>query len=89
MASKMGIRGGLVGLKSENAEKVFVLQHFLKGQGSHGGARESLRPSEPGSVWGHCGAILHTLVSFWDHFRYMRVALESLWSVFRKSSFFQ
>ena len=27
----MCICSGLVGLKSENAEKVFVLQHFLKG----------------------------------------------------------
>ena len=32
----MCICSGLVGLKRENAEKVFVLQHFLKGQGSPG-----------------------------------------------------
>ena len=30
----MCICSGLVGLKSENVEKVLVLQHFLKGQGS-------------------------------------------------------
>ena len=34
MASLVCICSGWVGLKSENVEKVFVLQHFLKGQGS-------------------------------------------------------
>ena len=31
MASMMGIRGGLVGLKNENVEKVLVLKALLKG----------------------------------------------------------
>ena len=38
---------GLVGPKSENVEKVLVFKAFLKGQGSHEDARESLQPSEP------------------------------------------
>ena len=38
---------GLVGPKRENVEKVLVFKAFLKGQGSHGDARESLQPSEP------------------------------------------
>ena len=47
MASVMGICGSLVGPKSGNVEKVLVFKAFLKGQGSHGNARESLQPSEP------------------------------------------
>ena len=47
MASVMGICAGLVGPKSENVKKVLVFKGFLKGQGSHGYARESLRNSEP------------------------------------------
>ena len=43
----MGIYAGLVGPKSENVEKVLVFKGFLKGQGSHGDARESLQSSEP------------------------------------------
>ena len=35
MASVMGIYAGLVGLKSENVEKVLVFKAFLKGQWSH------------------------------------------------------
>ena len=41
---------GLVGLKSKQVERVFVLQYFLKGQWSHEGSRESLRLSEPGRI---------------------------------------
>ena len=47
MASVMGICGSLVGPKSENVEKVQIFKGFLKGQGSHEDARESLRSSEP------------------------------------------
>ena len=41
MASQMGIRGGMVGLRSESVEKVHVLQHFLKGQGSKDYSRKT------------------------------------------------
>ena len=47
MASMMGIYAGLVGPKSGNVEKVLVFKAFLKGQGSHEYARESLQLSEP------------------------------------------
>ena len=36
-----------------------------------------------GVSWHHFGAILHTLWTLWNHFRYMSVDLESLWSVFK------
>ena len=47
MATLMRMCAGLVGPKSEHVEISLVLKAFLKGQGSHGNARESLRPSGP------------------------------------------
>ena len=49
---------GLVGPKSENVEKPLVLQAFLKGQGSHGGARESLPTERAGPVGGRKSGLL-------------------------------
>ena len=48
MASLMCICSGLVGPKSENVKKVFVLSHFLKFQRGHEDPRTNLRPSGPG-----------------------------------------
>ena len=42
-----------------------------------------------GVIWRHFGTILHALGSVSNHFRYMSVDLESLWSVFKIYSFFQ
>ena len=52
MAGVMGICGGLVGPKSGNVEKVLVFKGFLKGQGSHEDARESLQRSGPDRLGG-------------------------------------
>ena len=89
MASVMGICASLVGPKTENVEKVLVFKGFLKGQGSHGDARESLQLSEPDRFLGHFGVTLHRLGLLWDHLGSMRVTLESFWSVFKKHSFSQ
>ena len=48
MASMMGIYAGLVGPKSENVKKVLAFKVFLKGQGSHGYARESFANERAG-----------------------------------------
>ena len=89
MASMMGIYAGLVGPKSENVEKVLVFKRFLKGQGSHGDAKESLQPSEPEYFGALLGSLLDTLGSLLHDLGYMRVTLESFWSNFKKHSFFQ
>ena len=46
----MCICSGLVGLKSENVEKVFVLQHFLKGHRSPEHSRKTNEEPRIG-VW--------------------------------------
>ena len=89
MASVMGICASLVGPKSENVEKVLVFKRFLKGQGSHGYARESLQPSEPEYFGALLGSLLDTLGSLLHDLGYMRVTLESFWSNFGKHLFFQ
>ena len=57
MADVMRIGAGLLGLKSENMHAIVATSRFLRGQGSHEYARESLRMSEPrvilGSLWSH------------------------------------
>ena len=65
MADVMRIGAGLLGLKSENMHAIAATSRFLRGQGSHEYARESLQPSEPEHFWGHFGVILGSL---WDHF---------------------
>ena len=80
---------GLECLKSENVEKVLVFKRFLKGQGSHEYARESLQPSEPEYFGALPGSLLDTLGSLLHDLGYMRVTLESFWSNFKKHSFFQ
>ena len=72
-----------MGLKSENVEKVLVLQHFLKGQGSPG----DFNRTNSGARRRGFGVILGSFWGLWDHFRYMKVALESLWSVFKIYTF--
>ena len=63
MADVMCIGAGLLGLKIENMHATPAASRFLRGQGSHGDARESLRLSGPEHFWGHFGV---TLGSFWD-----------------------
>ena len=48
MANVMGIRGGLVGPKSGNVEKVFVFKAFLKGSRGARGRQENEQRSGPG-----------------------------------------
>ena len=63
MADVMHIGAGLLGLKIENMHGIAAASSVLRGQGSHGYARESLRLSGPEHFWGHFGV---TLGSFWD-----------------------
>ena len=89
MASVMGICGGLVGPKTEHVEKVLVFLVFFEESRGPRGRQSREQVSEPRGFGRHLGAILHTLGSLWNHFRYMSVDLESLWSVFKIYSFFQ
>ena len=65
MADVMRIGAGLLGLKIENMHATAAASRFLRGQGSHGDAKESLGKSGPEHFWGHFGVILGSL---WDHF---------------------
>ena len=47
MADVMRIGAGLLGLKIENMHATAAASRFLRGQGSHGDAKESLQLSEP------------------------------------------
>ena len=91
----MSICGGLEGPKSGNVEKVLVFKAFLNGQRGDEYSKEVLGLSERsgfgvilGSFWGHFGVTLGSLWGLWDHFRCARVALESLWSVFKIYTYF-
>ena len=46
MADVMRIGAGLLGLKSENMHAIAAASRFLRGQGSHKYAKESLQLSE-------------------------------------------
>ena len=65
MADVMRIGAGLLGLKSENMHAIGATSRFLRGQGSHEYAKESLQSSGPEHFWGHFGV---TLESLWGHF---------------------
>ena len=67
-------------------------RHILRVQeGPEGASRTNNRAARGGLgvIWRHFGTILHALGSVSNHFRYMSVDLESLWSVFKIYSFFQ
>ena len=67
-------------------------RHILRVQeGPEGASRTKSRASRGsfGNIWRHFGTILHALGSVSNHFRYMSVDLESLWSVLKIYSFFQ
>ena len=70
-------------------KNVLVFKRFLKGQGSHEYARESLQPSEPEYFGALLGSLLDTLGSLLHDLGYMMVSLESFWSNFKKHLFFQ
>ena len=87
--------GGLVRPKSGNVEKVCVLKSFFNGPRGDEYFREALQLSGwngfgviLGSLWGHFWVTLAPLWGLWDHFRCARVALESLWSVFKINMYF-
>ena len=47
MADVMRIGAGLLGLKIENMHATAAASRFLRGQGSHGDAKESLQRAGP------------------------------------------
>ena len=77
----------------ENPQRFLVLKRG-PGTKSRGAGRHQERPRRhQGVSWGllcgHCVVTLWIVGSLFDHLEYMRLTLESVWSVFEKPSFFQ
>ena len=81
MAHVMHIISLRVRPKRVHKQNIFIFSTYFacpRGPEHSNGAKNQAGRGGFGVIWRHFGAILHTLGSLWNHFRYMIVDLESL-----------